>query len=129
MNSIIYWIIGIIIAVFISLLFEDVRDLLSDIFSTIGEVLVDGFSYIFSFEWLGDIWEFISSIPEALTEFSPVGLLGSLIGVSFLFVTKEWVMNSFLQFMQPTERIIYTIVIYVLTAIIGYIWFSVYDNN
>jgi hypothetical protein len=125
----IYWLIGIIIAFIISLLFESARDFYIDVLSSIWEFLQDGFSYIFSFEWLGDIWDFISAIPEAMTEFSMMGILGSAIGVSFLWVTNKWVLNSFLQYMTPTNKIIYSVIIYVGTAIIGYIWFSVYDNN
>ena len=103
----------------------------------IWDAIVDGFEYVISFEWIGDLGEFFGSLFENMGEFSPWGILFSVLGVGFTYLTRFVNINgsglgmieSMTQFMQPLNRILWTVGTYVAIAIAGYIIGSYMENS
>lgn len=103
-------IIGFIAALVISLLIEDSRD-------WIGEQI----SYLISFEWLSDIWEFITGMFENIGEFSVGGMAFGLCSVVLIFALRKYMLNPFLIHMGSVSAVFWGAVTYIGCGLIGYL--------
>jgi len=99
--------------------------MIDEIIDFIGDII----SYIFSFEWLSDIWEFISSMFENITDFSVYGLVFGLIGFSVVFFAKDYMLNPFLVNMKEFEALFWMIATYISTFIAGYLIGKHFENT
>ena len=121
MNTIFYWIIGIVVALFISLFFESVREFLSESLTTFWESLQDGFSYFISFEWIGDLLSFLGGMFENLDEFSTWGLAFGSLSCGIIWILSDYLIKPFMQYSDPISKIIWTTLTYVVCGIAGYL--------
>jgi hypothetical protein len=126
MEQWIYYIGGLGVAIFIAILFEDVRDFISD-----------GFEEVISFEWIGDFWDFLSSAFEDIGEFSVYGITFAILSLGVSYATR-WlnfsgenmgIIESMTQYMSPTQRILWTILSYAGAGIAGYFMGKAFENT
>ena len=87
----------------------------------IWDAICDGVAYVFSFEWLGDIAEFFSSLFENIGEFSIIGLAFGLVGVITIYLARDYMLYPFLIHMDPTMAIFWGVATYIGTFIAGYL--------
>jgi len=106
--------VGLLVALF----FQDSRDWLSEIFEE-----------VFSFEWLGDFWDFIGSMFDGIGELSMMGVAFGLLGAGMIFLLKKWMLNPFLVNMTPMSAIIWGGATYIGTFIAGYLMGKGFDNT
>ena len=95
----------------------------------IWEQIIEGFAYVFSFEWLEVVWEFITSMLENVSEFSITGTILGIIGVGTIFLVRDYMLNPFLVYMGPMEAAFWGGVTYIGTFIIGYMVGKHFDNT
>lgn len=107
------WIaILIIIAVIaIALMFEAVREFLSDHLGSAWDEIVDLPS---------DIWEVFSGIFENAAEFSPVGMAFGLGAVAVLYISRNNIGKAF-EFFPPTQKFLWMAVIYIGSFAMSYL--------
>ena len=86
-------------------------------------------SYIFSFEWLSDVWEFISSMFENIGEFSVIGLVFGVISAGFIFIVRDYMLNPFLVHMGTFESLFWMIATYLACFITGYLIGKHFENT
>lgn len=110
MINILYILGGLVVAFIIAMFFEEPR-----------EYVTDAFQYIISFEWFGDIWEFITGMFENISEFSIMGLVFGLSSVGIIFALRNYMLNSFLQYMSPIQKIIWGGATYLVCFVAGYL--------
>lgn len=110
MNNLIWLGVGVVVALVIALIFEDSRDWIMDILA-----------YIFSFEWLGDLWEFITGMFEDLGEFSVGGLIFAVLVVGFIYGFRNQMLIPFLNHMGRVEYLFWGGATYLSGAIFGYL--------
>jgi len=60
-------------------------------FSDIWDSIVDEFEYFISFEWFGDMFEFIAGMFENMSEFSIPGTLYGIVLVVLVYLFKNQV--------------------------------------
>jgi len=89
----------------------------------------DFFSYIFSFEWIGDIGEFFSTMFEGISEISVLGIVFGLIGLVTIYIAKDYMLSPFLKHMGPIESILWGGATYFGTFIAGYLVGSHFQNT
>ena len=97
--------------------------------SDIWDYISEGFFYVISFEWLGDVKDFIVESFSNLSEFSPMGLGFGIGGVLFLFATKKWMLDSFIKYMPPTKGLVVTILTFVATFAACYFLGNRFQNT
>lgn len=95
----------------------------------IWDKILEGFAYIFSFEWLGVVWEFITSMFENISEFSITGAILGIIGAGTIFLARDDMLKPFLIHMGPMEAAFWGIATYVGTFIAGYMVGKGFDNT
>jgi len=95
----------------------------------IWDEIVDFFLYLISFEWVGDIWEFITGMFENISEFSIMGTVFGLIGFGTVFLAREYMLNPFIVHMGPVEAIFWSGVTYIGTFIAGYLVGKHFENT
>jgi MFS superfamily sulfate permease-like transporter len=110
MKDIIWILIGILVAFAIAMLIEDSRDWLSE-----------AWDYLISFEWLGDIWEFISDMFTNLDEFSVGGLGFGISSCLLIFFLSDWMLKPFLEYMNPFGKVFWTVLTYIGCFVVGYL--------
>lgn len=91
--------------------------MLDDIWDSICE----GWSYFWSFEWLGDIWEFFTGMFENIGDFSILGLAFAVSVVIFVYLLRDQMLLPFLVHMGTMEAYFWGGATYVGSAIIGYL--------
>jgi len=74
-------------------------------FEEIWDGFVDGISYLFSFEWLGDLVELFGSMFEGLSELSITGIVLGIVGAATIFIARDYMLTPFLIHMGPAEAI------------------------
>jgi len=87
----------------------------------IWDAIVDGFWYIISFEWLGDIWEFITGMFEDLGEFSVGGAIFGLLTFAFVYLLREYMLNPFLIYMSRGAALFWGGMTYIGSTVGGYL--------
>lgn len=97
--------------------------------SDIWDIVCDGFSYIFSFEWLGDLKDGIVDTFSNLGEFSMYGLVFGIVGCLFILFTSKWMLSPFLSYMKPASKIFTLIATYLATFIACYFLGSHFENS
>jgi len=91
--------------------------------------ILDGLSYLFGFEWLGDIWECVGSMFENISDFSILGSVLGLIGFLTVFLLRKFMLNPFLLHMGPIESIFWSAATYVGTFVAGYLVGKHFENT
>ena len=107
-----FW-IGIIVLVIgfiIAMIIEESRDWITE-----------SFSYILSFEWIGELWEFITGIFDNLGEFSIGGLVFGISSAGLVFILRKQMLNPFLVHMGPAEALFWGGATYLGCGITGYL--------
>lgn len=87
----------------------------------IWDAIVDAFWYIVSFEWVRDIWEFITKAFEDLSEFSVGGLVFGLISFGTIYLLRDYMLKPFTQYMSLPSAIFWSGATYVSSILVGYI--------
>jgi hypothetical protein len=104
----------------------------------IWDAIVDGFDYLISFEWLSDLWEFISAGFEDMGELSIYGVIMAVISVGLTYSTRYFnfvankqigLIESMTQYMKPGQQVIWTIICYAGVAIAGYLLGKMFENT
>ena len=95
----------------------------------IWDSICEFFSYIFSFEWLGDLWEFFGSMFENLSDFSITGLTFGIIGVGTIYFARDYMLSPFLVHMGPLEAGFWAVATYGGTFIAGYLVGKGFENT
>ena len=98
-------------------------------FEEIWDAIVEGFAYIFSFEWVGDFIEGIGTAFEGLSELSITGIVLGLIGSGTIFMAREYMLTPFLIHMGPAESVFWGIATYAGTFAAGYLVGKHFDNT
>jgi hypothetical protein len=114
--------IGLLI---ISLFFEEARDWYGEQLEEIWEQLI----YISTGEWIGDLWDFITSAFEDLSEFSTYGIVFGIIGLVFIYYLREWTVKPFVQHFSSTGQIFWTVATYVIVFAGCYILGKGFENS
>ena len=86
----------------------------------IWDKITEEFEYFISFEWFGDILEFISELFSNLSEFSPIGTIYGIIMVILVYVFRKSIF-TFVDSMGTAGQIIWYPVFYIFAFGIGYI--------
>lgn len=97
-------------ALVVALIIEDTR-----------EWLIDGLNYVIGFEWLSDLWEFITGMFEDLGEFSFGGLAFGAVVVLFIYLLRNQMLIPFLNHMGRVEYLFWGGATYFSAAIGGYL--------
>lgn len=97
--------------------------------SDIWDYILDGFDYFIHFDWFFDLKDLIVDMFTGLSEFSKVGLAFGVLGVLFLLFTKQWMLDSFLAYMKPAQKVITSILTYVGTFVACYILGNRFENS
>ena len=79
-----------------------------------------GNSFI-SFEWVGDIMEEIIGLFENISELSTMGLVMGSFATFFVYFTSEWTLTPFLIHMDVFNKILWMILTYAGSFIVGYL--------
>jgi hypothetical protein len=139
-----WYVIGLVITFIVTLFFEAIRDFYMDILDSITDLIEDifgdlgeGFVYVITFEWVGDIPDFFSSMFEDLGEFSIYGLTFGILSIGMMYATRYinlagsgmGLIESMTQYMSPTQRIFWTIASYVGSFIAGYFIGKYFENT
>ena len=107
-----FW-IGIIVLVIgfiIAMIIEESRDWITE-----------SFSYILSFEWIGELWEFITGIFDNLGEFSIGGLVFGISSAGLVFILRKQMLNPFLASMGSIESVFWAGATYAGCFVSGYL--------
>jgi hypothetical protein len=100
--------------------------------------ILDGLAYAFSFEWISDLWEFISAGFEDIGELSVYGLVMGTLSLLFTYATRSinvfggkklGLIESMTQYMKPTSRVMWTVICYVGVFIAGYLLGKMFENT
>ena len=110
--------------------FDDVLDFVFDIFSFDWVPdLWEGFLEFWTFEWIGEVWDFILGVFTLGEEFSYAGLFFGLCAVLVMYLSNilmfglggnKNIIDSMLQYLPGFQRILWTIIDYVVIFIVGY---------
>ncbi len=95
----------------------------------IWDSIVDSFAYIFSFEWVSDMWEFFGSMFENLSEISITGLIFGLIGAGTIFIARDYMLGPFLKHMGPMESMFWAVATYLGCFVAGYLIGKRFENT
>ena len=93
------------------------RDLLDDALDGIR----DAFDYVISFEWWGDIWDFLGGLFDGLNEFSYMGLIFAVLVIVLIYFLHPYMLKPFLSHMGKVESVFWGGATYVCSGIIGYL--------
>lgn len=105
-------------AFIVSLFFEEARD-----------YYMDALNYIISFDWMSDIGDFLGSAFEGLSDFSFYGLSFALLATGLIFFTRSYMIEPFVQYYDPFQRMFWTIATYVAVFIAGYLLGKAFENT
>lgn len=91
--------------------------------------VTDFFSYIFSFEWFSDVWDFIGSMFENIGQFSVYGVAFGLVGFGTVFLAKDYMLTPFLIHMGSFEAFFWMIATYIGCFVAGYLIGCHFENT
>lgn len=100
-----------------------------DWFSDLWDGMKDGLVSFFTFGWVSDLWGFISSSFEDIGEVSVTGIVFGLLGVGLIFVFRGSMLEPFLKFYSPAERLFWGGITYLGTGIAGYFMGKYFESN
>ncbi len=95
----------------------------------IWDSILDSVAYIFSFEWTGDVWEFLGSMFENISEVSVTGIIFGMVGFGTIFMAKDYMLGPFLQHMGPVEAMFWAVATYIGSFIGGYLVGKHFENT
>jgi len=98
-------------------------------FEEIWDSICESLEYIISLEWLGDMWEFLSSMFENLAEFSVTGVVFGLIGFGTIYFARDYMLSPFLLHMGPFEAGFWGVLTYLGTFMAGYLVGKHFENT
>jgi len=110
MKTILWIAIGTLATIIISLCFEEGR-----------EWWEETWDYLSSFEWLGDIWDFITGMFDDLGDFSIGGLLFGIAVFVFVYALRKQMLQPFLVHMSPGAAMFWSVMTYAASVIAGYL--------
>jgi hypothetical protein len=93
------------------------------------ESIVEGFHYLISFSWLGDLGELFGSMFENMSELSMYGLAMGIVGAGTVFLAKDYMLTSFTKYMSPIEGMFWTGATYIGTFVAGYFMGKHFENT
>ena len=108
----------------VSLFFEAARDFWAEVW----EYIVDGFTYIISFEWIGGIGEFFSNAWESVTDLGGSPLVNVWFWLFYIcLLAGVWVLPKMMGLSDYSlpEKILYTFVFFIIDWLI----ISHFQNN
>lgn len=85
------------------------------------DYIVEGFSYLFSFEWLGDITEFFGGIFDNIGEFSVGGMVMAVLATGMIYALRKQMLYPFLLHMSPVTAVFWGGITYIGTFAGSYI--------
>lgn len=91
--------------------------------------IMDGFMYLVTFEWLPDLWEFITSGFEDMGEFSIYGLIFAILCGGLVFFLRKQMLNPFLDGMVGGEKIFWMMITYGGVIAAGYFMGKAFENS
>lgn len=104
-----------------------------DFLDDIWDIITEGVSYIFSFEWGSDLMEFFGAMFDGLNELSITGTILGLLGAGLIFYietqTTFGTISAFTKFMPPLQRWFWTVATYVGCFVGGYLVGKGFDNT
>lgn len=92
------------------------------------DAICDGFEYIVTFEFFGDLLEFIGSAFEDIGEISLIGFIFGAIGVLTIYLARDYMLKPFLMHMGSMEAILWGGATYVGTFVAGYLLGKAFEN-
>ena len=96
----------------------------------IWDSITDCFFYVISFEWFGDIRDFIGGMFENMGEFSIMGLVFGILTFLFVFLLKDYMLQPFLDHMSSTSAIFWSVMTYLCCIVVGYfVGKQMFDNS
>lgn len=95
----------------------------------IWDAICEGTSYIFSFEWVGDMFETIGTVFEGLSQFSVLGLVFGIVGAGTIFLARDYMLSPFLIHMGPAEAVFWGVATYLGSFIAGYLVGKHFENT
>lgn len=100
-----------------------------DFFEDAWDGFLDGLDYLFSFEWIGDIWDFITGMFDNLNEFSFMGLVFAILVIALIYSLHSYMLEPFLNHMGKFEAVFWGGATYAGSALIGYfVGKKLFDN-
>jgi len=105
--------------------FDDITDFLADGWG----MFLDGISYFFSFEWIGDVGEFFGSMFENMSELSITGLAFGILGAGVVIYLRGYLLTPFTRFMSPLESFLWSIITYIGCFAGGYLVGKHFEND
>lgn len=93
------------------------------------DFFADGFSYIFGFEWVGDVTDFFGSAFENIGQISIVGTILGAGGIVFIHLLRVRLLNPFLVHMGTFEALFWKIATYISIFIVGYLVGKFLENT
>ncbi len=94
---------------------------LMDLIEDAWEQLLEGVEYFFSFEWIGDVWEFFGGMFEDIGDFSYLGLIFSLLIIIFIYYSSPYMLEPFLEHMSMGTAFFWKYATYGGSAVMGYL--------
>ena len=85
------------------------------------DYLSEGFSYFISFEWIGDVVEFFSSMFENIGDFSITGLILGILVCGLIYFLSPYMLDVFTDKMDTLSGIFWKLMTYVVSAVAGYL--------
>jgi len=95
----------------------------------IWEAIVDFFSYVFSFEWFGELYEGFLSLFENMGQISMYGIGFAIFGFAFMFITQKWMLDPFLSKMTTGTALFWLIATYAAVVIVAYFIGKHFENT
>lgn len=112
-------------AFIISLFFEEVREFYQEQLETVWE----GIEYLLTFQWFGDLWDFISSAFEDIGELSMYGLTFGVLAFVLIFFLRGQMITPFVKYYSPIGKTFWTIATYVTVFVGGYFLGKAFENS
>ena len=100
-------------------------DWLSDLWDSFKDAMIT----FFSFGWVSDLWEGITGSFDNIGELSVFGVVFGLVGAGIVFLLRNQMLEPFLRFYSPPERLFWSIVTYAGTFIAGYFMGKYFESN
>ena len=107
------------------MVFDDILDYLGEGW----DMLLDGISYLISFEWVGDAGEFFGSMFENISELSITGLAFGILGAGIIYYLRGSLLTPFTQYMGTFTGLFWTIVTYIGCFAGGYFVGKHFEND
>ena len=93
------------------------------------EFLIEGFFYIFTFEWVGDVGEGFSAAFEDLGELSIYGLIFGILTAGLNWLLRKYLLYPFTERLSTLNATITIVVTLIGSFIAGYFLGKYFENT